>query len=310
MAPAVVERKRGKTSASALNLKNSSRKRKVDDAHDEDVDDQTAALLKGFESVDEDSDDGAAGEGFQTGNDVPEIPNDRKLRRNLKGTKDQTAGKPGVVYVGRIPHGFYEHEMRAYFAQFGDITRLRLSRNRKTGRSKHYAFIEFADAEVAQIVADTMNNYLLFGHILKCRTVPLEQVHPELWKGANRRFKKVPWSKLEAQKLHAPRTREAWDKKVEMEMQKREKKRDKLKAIGYDFEAPALKRVDAVPVGEAPAEIPPAGESAADAETLIEAVQTTAGNAPPAVLEEIEVVKGKAKQGKRPKKSKGGKAVT
>lgn len=39
----------------------------------------------------------------------------------------------GVLYLGRIPHGFYEDEMRSYFSQFGDVTRLRLSRNKKVG---------------------------------------------------------------------------------------------------------------------------------------------------------------------------------
>ena len=37
----------------------------------------------------------------------------------------------GVIYLGRIPHGFYEEQMKSYFKQFGDVTRLRLSRNKK-----------------------------------------------------------------------------------------------------------------------------------------------------------------------------------
>ena len=41
--------------------------------------------------------------------------------------------RPGVVYVGHIPHGFYEEEMRKYFSQFGTVTRLRLARSRKVG---------------------------------------------------------------------------------------------------------------------------------------------------------------------------------
>lgn len=36
-----------------------------------------------------------------------------------------------MIYLGRIPHGFFEAQMRAYFAQFGTVTRLRLSRNKK-----------------------------------------------------------------------------------------------------------------------------------------------------------------------------------
>ena len=38
---------------------------------------------------------------------------------------------PGVLYVGHIPHGFYEHEMRSFFSQFGTVNRLRLSRSKK-----------------------------------------------------------------------------------------------------------------------------------------------------------------------------------
>lgn len=133
--------------------------------------------------------------------------------------------------------------MRAYFSQFGDIRRLRLSRNRKTGQSKHYAFLEFASSDVAKIVADTMNNYLMFGHILKCRIVPKEQVHEKLWKGADKRFKKVPWSKMEGRKLAMGMGKAGWEKRIEGEKQRRKTKEEKLKAIGYEFEAPVLKRV-------------------------------------------------------------------
>lgn len=58
--------------------------------------------------------------------------------------------------------------MKEYFSQFGDVTRLRLARNPKTGASRHYAYIEFSSLPVAEIVADTMNNYLLMGHLLRC----------------------------------------------------------------------------------------------------------------------------------------------
>jgi len=40
-----------------------------------------------------------------------------------------------VLYIGWIPRGFYEKEMKAYFGQFGTIKRLRISRNKKTGKS-------------------------------------------------------------------------------------------------------------------------------------------------------------------------------
>lgn len=145
--------------------------------------------------------------------------------------------------------------MKAYFSQFGTITRIRLSRNRKTGRSKHYAFIEFESAEVAKIVADTMDKYLLFGHILKCKFADPEKLHPEVWKGANKRFKKVPWNKIEGMKLELPMGREGWEKRTEREKKRREGKNEKTKEIGYEYDSAQLKSVDEVPVREAPIQI-------------------------------------------------------
>jgi nucleolar protein 15 len=66
----------------------------------------------------------------------------------------------------------------------------------QTGRSKHYAFIEFDSSRVAEIVAETMDNYLLMGHILKSRVVPKSEVHPELWIGADKKFKQVPMARV------------------------------------------------------------------------------------------------------------------
>lgn len=145
--------------------------------------------------------------------------------------------------------------MRAYFSQFGTITRVRLSRNRKTGRSKHYAFIEFESTEVAKIVADTMDKYLLFGHILKCKFAAPEKLHPEVWKGANKRFKTVPWNKIEGRKLELPMGREGWEKRTEREKKRRERKNEKTREIGYEYDGAQLKSVDEVPVREAPKEI-------------------------------------------------------
>jgi len=93
-------------------------------------------------------------------------------------------GKPAgpggaVVYLGHIPHGFYEEQMKGFFTQFGTVSRLRLARNRKTGRSKHFAFIEFEHREVAEVVSKAMNGYLLYSKILECRLLKPEEVRPK-----------------------------------------------------------------------------------------------------------------------------------
>ncbi|SPO03485.1 uncharacterized protein DNG_06168 [Cephalotrichum gorgonifer] len=223
---------------------------------EEEEEDNTVVQELAAEIGGDDDEDAAAQDAiaqFQTGQDVGKIPK----TVSKKAKKDVPyEGKPGVVYVGRVPHGFYEHEMRQYFSQFGDITQLRLSRNKRTGASKHFAFIQFAEETTAAIVAKTMDNYLLFGHILKCKVVPPERVHKDLWKGANRRFKQVPWNKMVGKELGRPVSQSGWERRVKKEERRRAVKAAKLKEIGYEFEAPTLKAIPApAPVEEAPAKV-------------------------------------------------------
>jgi len=150
----------------------------------------------------------------------------------------------------RLPHGFFEAQMREYFSQFGDITHLRMARNKLTGRSKHYAFIEFGSGAVAEIVAKTMDKYLLFGHLLQVRRIPAEQVHEKLWKGEGGRFKVMPRNKIEGGMLKRGTTREGWEKRIERETEARNKKAAQLKELGYDFEMPSLRDVKEVPTKE------------------------------------------------------------
>ena len=137
--------------------------------------------------------------------------------------------------------------MKAYFKQFGDINRLRLSRNKRTGAVKHYAFVEFASAEVADIVARTMNNYLMFGHILQCRVIPTAQVHPDLFKGAGTRFKRDPRNKKEGAAMEHGAEQAVWKKRITNEQKKRASKVKALREeMDYEYTAPSLKAVEDV----------------------------------------------------------------
>lgn len=78
----------------------------------------------------------------------------------------------GVVLIQNLPHGFFEEQLQAYFRQYGRVTRLRLARSERTGNSRGYAFVEFRYPEVAEIAAESMNNYLMFRHVLKTIYIP------------------------------------------------------------------------------------------------------------------------------------------
>jgi len=144
---------------------------------------------------------------------------------------------PGVVYLGHVPHGFYEKEMRAFFSQFGKVTRLRLSRSKRTGRSKGYAFLEFRHEEVAKVAADTMNNYLMYRQILKCEFVPADKLHPDTFKNCHRPFR-MPTAAAESRKRHnADREPEREADKAKNRRNKLKKKMAALKEMGIDYDS-------------------------------------------------------------------------
>ncbi|KAK4189892.1 hypothetical protein QBC35DRAFT_492038 [Podospora australis] len=215
------------------------------DAEEEEVDDETNALIENLESDDDDAEMIDEASTYKENQDVGKIP---KPKQSKKEKKDASGSdKPGVIYLARIPHGFYEHELRSYFGQFGEITKLRVVRNKKTGASRHRAFIEFADAEVADIAARTMDKYLLFGHILSAKVVPDAQVHPNLFKGANRRFKVIPWNKMAGKQLELPKSESQWQVRISKEEERRAKRAAKLAEMDYEFETPQLKAPEAKP---------------------------------------------------------------
>ena len=65
--------------------------------------------------------------------------------------------------------------MTEYFKQFGQVTRVRVTRSRNTGRSRGYGYVEFMLPDVAKIAAETMNNYLMCGRLLKATYIPPEE---------------------------------------------------------------------------------------------------------------------------------------
>ncbi|XP_043688712.1 uncharacterized RNA-binding protein C1827.05c [Telopea speciosissima] len=145
-----------------------------------------------------------------------------------------------VLYIGRIPHGFYEKEMEGFFKQFGTIKRLRISRNKKTGKSKHFGFIEFESPEVAKIVAESMHNYLMFEHMLQVDLVPPERVHPKLWNGANSIYKPLNWTQIERKRHNKERTVEEHKKLVERILKRNQKRKKKIEAAGIEYECPEI----------------------------------------------------------------------
>ncbi|XP_006776890.1 PREDICTED: MKI67 FHA domain-interacting nucleolar phosphoprotein isoform X3 [Myotis davidii] len=163
-----------------------------------------------------------------------------------RGTKKQKQEKekltPGVIYVGHLPPALYETQIRAYFSQFGTVTRFKLSRSKRTGNSKGYAFVEFESEDVAKIVAETMNNYLFGERLLKCHFMPPETVHEELFREWHLPFKNPSFPAVKRYNQN----RTLLEK---LRMEERFRKKEKLlrkrlakKGINYDFPSLVLRR--------------------------------------------------------------------
>jgi nucleolar protein 15 len=163
---------------------------------------------------------------------------DHKKKMSTASSSGAASGSnvPGVVYLGHVPHGFYEKEMKSFFSQFGRVTRLRLSRSKRTGRSKGYAFLEFQHQEVAQVAADTMNNYLMFRQILKCEFVPADKLHPDTFKNSHRPFFAPTTQKKSRERHNAEKTPKAEAAKTKKRMKKLNRKMTALEDAGIDFQ--------------------------------------------------------------------------
>ncbi|XP_072955100.1 uncharacterized protein [Typha angustifolia] len=158
--------------------------------------------------------------------------------RKISGQEEPVQDTATVLYIGHIPHGFYEEQMEGFFKQFGNIKRLRIARNKKTGNSKHYGFIEFENPEVAKVVADEINNYLLFEQILQIHLIPPEHVHPLLWKGVNKRYKPLNWVGIARKQHSKEKTAEEHRRMIQGILKQDEKRHKRIKAAGIDYECP------------------------------------------------------------------------
>eukprot|EP00746_Dinoflagellata_sp_MGD_P164957 gnl/MRDRNA2_/MRDRNA2_93950_c0_seq1.p1 gnl/MRDRNA2_/MRDRNA2_93950_c0~~gnl/MRDRNA2_/MRDRNA2_93950_c0_seq1.p1 ORF type:complete len:301 (+),score=88.03 gnl/MRDRNA2_/MRDRNA2_93950_c0_seq1:62-964(+) len=196
--------------------------------------------------------------GSDAGEEIDELPKiSKKTKNKLENRVKKAPSAPrGVIYLGHIPKGFFEPQMKKYFEQFGTVTRLRLSRSKKSAHSKGYAFIEFEEEDVAQIVAETMSNYLLFGRSLVCHVVPKEKVHPLTFKIKGKMINTSGRRKVKARREHNERPSVSdgtysvpvpTSGQVTRRRAKNEKAMAKLKAMGveYDFDAvePRAKKV-------------------------------------------------------------------
>mmetsp|Transcript_37960 Transcript_37960/g.57786 ORF Transcript_37960/g.57786 Transcript_37960/m.57786 type:complete len:315 (+) Transcript_37960:140-1084(+) len=143
-----------------------------------------------------------------------------------------------VIYLGHLPPTFTEYELRSFLTQFGEVSKLRLSRSIKTLRPRGYAFVQFVDIEVAAIVAETMSGYFLGKKRLVCHLVPQEKVHEKMFQQKNLQFAKTTTEKNKRNVNANNKTKEHMEKITKKLIDRETKKRDRLKKLGIDYDFP------------------------------------------------------------------------
>ncbi|KAL0882567.1 hypothetical protein ABMA27_001020 [Loxostege sticticalis] len=171
-----------------------------------------------------------------------DVKDEVKSKDDQVQKKKEKRSSRGLVYLGHIPHGFYEHEMTQYFKQFGMVTNVRVIRSKRTGNSKGFAFVEFKEPAVAEIVAETMNNYLMGKRLIKAAYIPPEkQKHHAKRKFWSSKFNPSSEARIKMKKAYNADKDEKGDlqkaRKLLSNLTRTKKKLSDL-GIDYDFFAP------------------------------------------------------------------------
>ena len=192
--------------------------------------------------------------------------------------------------------------MTGYFSQFGAVTRVRLSRVKKTGKPKSYAFLEFANPAVAAIAADAMDGYLMFSQRLSVKVLAPEAVHPTLFKGANRVFTKVPWRQLEAKRANKKLTPEGAAKRRARAAKADAKRAERIEKSGIDYKYERL--LESILEEEPKKKVAAAGGRKAKAAAAAEAVPAKKAKTATAKTAAAEAPKATAAAAKKPAAAK------
>lgn len=78
------------------------------------------------------------------------------------------------IYVGNLPYNATEEQLRTMFGQHGDVTTTSIIKDRDTGRSKGFGFVEMSDDSEAEAAIQALNESDMNG-----RNIKVNQARPK-----------------------------------------------------------------------------------------------------------------------------------
>ena len=87
------------------------------------------------------------------------------------------------LFVGNLSYKTMENDLQDYFAQGGVVTSVNLMLDKVTGRSRGFAFVEFATAEEANKAVEQFHNKEFQGRALTVNIARPREERPARWAG-------------------------------------------------------------------------------------------------------------------------------
>lgn len=86
------------------------------------------------------------------------------------------------IYVGNLSYEVTEEDLQAAFGEFGQVTTVNLIKDKYTGRSRGFGFVEMPTEAEGQSAIDGLN-----GKDLKGRSIKVNKANPRPEGGGKRR---------------------------------------------------------------------------------------------------------------------------
>ena len=71
------------------------------------------------------------------------------------------------IYVGNLNYALQEDELQQVFAEFGEVVSVKIIKDKYSGRSKGFGFVEMADENEAQNAINELNGTEVQGRNIK-----------------------------------------------------------------------------------------------------------------------------------------------
>ncbi len=71
------------------------------------------------------------------------------------------------IYVGNLPYGTTDEDLKSAFGEYGAVTSVNIIKDRVTGNSKGFGFVEMENDDEGQKAVDELNGAEMQGRNLK-----------------------------------------------------------------------------------------------------------------------------------------------